>query len=183
MRKAGPLYKHQQFCLQRLNSVLNKDSRLIKGTSVPARVRATPKTSDTAIYAPTAVLFRSQPRASRPTALHFLSKMCVTKLSKHPGCGHWSCAIEAPCKEGRDFSNCPSFTTGAARKPAKYQRELAKEGTCPKCDQKDNYDGKKIRMVKGTAHATKLGCGPSVSHLLQAFSSYLYYILSRETGR
>ena len=36
-------------------------------------------------------------------------------------------------------------------------------------------------MVKGTAHATKLGFGPSVSHLLQAFSSCSQYILSYET--
>ena len=38
-------------------------------------------------------------------------------------------------------------------------------------------------MVKGTAHATKLGFGPSVSHLLQTVSSYSYYILSCEIGR
>ena len=89
--------------------------------------------------------------------------MCITKLSKHAGCGHWSCSIEKPCKEGRDFSNCPSFTKGIARNVAKYPQELAKEKTCPKCDKKDDYDGKKIRMVKGTVHAMKFGFGPSVS--------------------
>ena len=93
--------------------------------------------------------------------------MCITKLSRHPACGHWSCEIIEPCKEGRNFSNCPSFTTGKARKPAKYPQESAKENTCPKCDQKDDYDGKNIRMVKGTVHATKFGLGPSVSYLLQ----------------
>ena len=102
-----------------------------------------------------------------PAALPSLSNMCITKLSRHPGCGHWSCEIIEPCKEGRDFSNCPSFTTGKARNPAKYPQESAKEKTCPKCDKKDDYDGKKIRMVKGTAQATKFGLGPSVSHLLQ----------------
>ncbi len=92
-----------------------------------------------------------------------LSKMCITKLSKHSACGHWSCEIKTPCKEGRNFSNCPSFTEGKARNAAKHPQELAKEKTCPKCDKKDDYDGKKIRMVKGSVNATKFGCGPSVS--------------------
>ncbi|CAF9916740.1 hypothetical protein IMSHALPRED_003281 [Imshaugia aleurites] len=91
--------------------------------------------------------------------------MCTTKLSKHPKCGHWSCEIKDPCKEGRDFSNCRSFTNGVARKwnSAKYPQEMAKEKTCPKCDKEDDYDGKKIRMVKKSVHATKVGCGPSRS--------------------
>ncbi len=92
--------------------------------------------------------------------------MCITKFSKHTECGHWSCEIIQPCKEGRNFSNCPSFTKGTARNPAKYPQEQAKEKTCPKCDKNDDYDGKKIRMVKGSIHATKLGFGPNVSHLL-----------------
>ena len=50
-----------------------------------------------------------------------------------------------------------------ARNAAKYPQEMAKEKTCPKCDKKDDYDGKKIRMVKGSVNATKFGCGPSVS--------------------
>lgn len=50
-----------------------------------------------------------------------------------------------------------------ARNPAKYSKEMAKEKTCPKCDKKDDYDGKKIRMIKKTVHATKFGFGPSRS--------------------
>lgn len=126
-------------------------------------VRAALKTFKSTIYAPTAVPLRSQRRAVQQTILLSLLKMCIAKLSKHAGCGHWSCSIEKPCKEGRDFSNCPSFVKGIARNAAKYPQELAKEKTCPKCDKKDDYDGKKIRMVKGTVHATKFGFGPSVS--------------------
>lgn len=93
--------------------------------------------------------------------------MCVTKFSKHPKCGHWSCEIKEPCQEGRDFFNCPSFNNGRARNPAKHSQETAKENTCPKCDKNNEYDGKKIRMIGKTVHATKIGFGPSVSHLLQ----------------
>ncbi|KAF6228155.1 hypothetical protein HO133_007885 [Letharia lupina] len=50
-----------------------------------------------------------------------------------------------------------------ARNAAKYAQELAKEKTCPKCDKNDDYDGKKIRMVKATVHATKFGFGPNKS--------------------
>ena len=69
---------------------------------------------------------------------------------------------------------------GIARNPAKYPQELAKEKTCPKCDKKDDYDGKKIRMIKKTVHATKFGFGPSVSHLLRATFPDLYRVVGCE---
>ena len=107
--------------------------------------------------------------------------MCITKLLKHPECGHWSCEIKEPCKEGRDFSNCPSFKNGIARNPAIYPQETAKEKTCPKCDKKDDYDGKKTRMIKKTVHATKIGYGPNVSYHLQASPPYFLHFELRDS--
>ena len=109
--------------------------------------------------------------------------MCITKLLKHPNCGHWSCEITKSCKEGRNFSNCPSFTTGAARRPAQYQEKIAKEKTCPKCDKKDDYDGKKIRMIKKSVHATKFGLGPNVSNHLRPIFSWLAFHLTCDIAR
>lgn len=144
---------------------------LSKASQHHQSVRPAPKTIKTTLYAPTPVPLRYQPCAIRQTDLPSISTMCITKLSKHSDCGHWSCEIKEPCKEGRDFSNCSSFTNGVARNAAKYAQELAKEKTCPKCDKNDDYDGKKIRMVKATVHATKFGFGPNVSHHLRANSS------------
>ena len=68
-----------------------------------------------------------------------------------------------PCAEGRNFSNCPSFANGKARRPESLKRSHAPEKSCPKCDKKDNYDGNTTRMVKDVRQGIKVGTGPSRS--------------------
>lgn len=87
--------------------------------------------------------------------------MCTTKFSKHPKCKHWSTEILNPCEEGKNFGNCKSFEEGRARNPKSCPREMAKEGECPKCDKKDDYDGDQIRMVKNVEYGYRFGLGPS----------------------
>lgn len=156
----------RQSCWQRANQVLHKEVPINQSLSALSECEENPAAFLHIHYTP--ITSGCGPNA----ALYYtpsLLEMCITKLSKHPKCGHWSCEIKEPCKEGRDFSNCSSFTNGKARNAAKYPQELAKEKTCPKCNKNNEYDGKKIRMVKGSVHATKIGFGPSVSCLLRPF--------------
>ena len=88
--------------------------------------------------------------------------MCITKFEKHE-CGHLSTQIIAPCKNDRNFTNCPSFYNGKARNPSKYPQVKTDKKDCPKCDKKDDYDRNLIRMVTGVKGATRFGFGPSKS--------------------
>lgn len=89
--------------------------------------------------------------------------MCTTKFWRGPKCCHTWAEIVKPCAEKKNFSNCPSFTNGKARKAEGLKTSLAPAKSCPKCDKKDKYDGDKIRMVKGgeMQYGCRLGLGPS----------------------
>lgn len=89
--------------------------------------------------------------------------MCTAKLLKSPTCNHWWAEILKSCGEGKNFGNCPSFADGRARLPRDHPRYKAEKKTCPKCDKKDDYDGDKIRIIKGVQYDYKIGTGPSKS--------------------
>lgn len=89
--------------------------------------------------------------------------MCTARMLKSPTCNHWWAEILTPCGEGKNFNTCPSFVNGKARLPRDHPQYKAEKNTCPKCDKKDDYDGEKIRVVKGTRNGCKYGSGPSKS--------------------
>ena len=88
--------------------------------------------------------------------------MCYTKYFKHPKCGCWSVKLTKPCKEGLNFSNCPTFENGIARNPKYHPQEEADKGKCPKHDKK-GANRKKVQMVSGAKHGFKWGRGPNES--------------------
>lgn len=69
----------------------------------------------------------------------------------------------SPCGEGKNFSTCKSFENGIARRLKDNPCYRAAANTCPKCDKKDDYDGDKIRIVKGVKYGARFGLGPSKS--------------------
>ena len=97
--------------------------------------------------------------------------MCTAKFIYHPKCKHWSSEIADACREGKNFSNCKTFEEGRCRNIKYYKKETAKEGECPKCDKEDDYDGEKIRMVRGVQHGYRLGLGPNETDLGMDFLS------------
>ncbi len=84
-------------------------------------------------------------------------------MLKSPSCNHWWAEILTPCSEGKNFSTCASFQNGKARSPQNHPIYKAEAKTCPKCDKKDDYDGEKIRMIKGVMNGYRCGTGPSKS--------------------
>lgn len=93
----------------------------------------------------------------------YISEMCTSKLLKSPSCEHWWAEILKPCAEDRNFGNCSSFENGKVRNLKSNPWQKAEEKSCPRCDKKDDYDGDKIRMVKGIQQGYKWGTGPSKS--------------------
>ena len=91
--------------------------------------------------------------------------MCTTKFYKGPKCGHWWSELVTPCAEGRNFGNCPSFENGKARRLGSAPQAMAPEKSCPKCDKKNDYDGKKLRMISGVRKGIRVGMGPSRNDL------------------
>ena len=89
--------------------------------------------------------------------------MCTAKVLRSTTCEHRWAEIIKPCAEDRNFGNCPSFEDGKARSRTNNPWYKAAENTCPKCDKKDDYDGDKIRMVKGVQQGYRVGTGPSKS--------------------
>ena len=90
--------------------------------------------------------------------------MCTAQFWRSPSCGHLWVELKTPCEEGKNISNCRSFEDGRARHPAGLKCKSAEEDLCPKCDKKNDYDSRKIRMVSSIKPGLKWGNGPSKSN-------------------
>lgn len=75
--------------------------------------------------------------------------MCRAALHRSPECGHHWFVLTAPCGPDKNFNTCPSFKDGRLRSERELNRAIVVSGGCPECDQKEDYDGAKIRMVEG----------------------------------
>lgn len=89
--------------------------------------------------------------------------MCKTQIWRSPTCLHSWITLTTPCKEGKNISNCATFENGLARHMSGLHTISASPNSCPRCDQKDAYDGSQIRMIKNVKYGAKLGNGPSKS--------------------
>lgn len=87
--------------------------------------------------------------------------MCTARIWKSQTCKcHWI-VLATPCGDGKNLSNCPTFENGTARPYSGMRAFLAPPKACPRCDNKDSYDGTHIRMIKNVKYGTKIGNGPS----------------------
>lgn len=87
--------------------------------------------------------------------------MCGVQIWKSQTCQcHWI-SLTTPCGEGKNLSTCQTFENGKARPAAAMRALVAPPKSCPRCDNKDAYDGKHIRMIKSVKYGLRAGDGPS----------------------
>ena len=90
----------------------------------------------------------------RPSAL---SKMCQTAFHTSPTCPHSWATLEVPCHKDHNFNTCPTFNNGILRPGNQLRSTLAEPKTCPVCDKGNDYDGEKLRVVKGVVDGYRWG--------------------------
>ena len=103
---------------------------------------------------------KTHPSTTRPV-LPGNTTMCTVHFWKSHTCRHRWMTIQTPCAEGRNFSNCPSFKDGKARRRTPFL--WAPAGSCPQHDENCNYNFDTVRILGKGTRGVRIGRGPSLT--------------------
>lgn len=98
---------------------------------------------------------KSPPSPSTPYTL----KMCTAQLTTCRQCKTRWFRITNPCAEGKNFSNCDSFSDGKPRSDRDLMTRMVDKEECPVCTP-EKYDGDNLRLVKSMSTGVRYGVGP-----------------------